>query len=69
MQNFYEEFARVTARFPDHQAVEVQRRDHVDGFTYSTLDAMAARTAAWLTSSWLSRALACSSRESVATVA
>ena len=48
MQNFYEQFARITARFPDRLAVEVQRRDRVDGFTYATLDAMAARTAAWL---------------------
>src|SRR4051794_24529266 len=50
MQNFYEQFARITARFPDRLAVEVQRRDRVDGFTYAVLDAMAARTAAWLAS-------------------
>ena len=48
MQNFYEQFARVTARFPDRLAVEVQRRERVDGFTYAALDRMAARTAAWL---------------------
>ena len=48
MQNFHEQFARITERFPDRLAVEVQGRDRVDGFTYSTLETMAARTAAWL---------------------
>jgi long-chain acyl-CoA synthetase len=48
MQNFHEQFARITERFPDRLAVEVQGRDRVDGFTYATLDAMATRTAAWL---------------------
>jgi long-chain acyl-CoA synthetase len=48
MQNFHEQFARITERFPDRLAVEVQGRDRVDGFTYATLDAMASRTAAWL---------------------
>jgi len=59
MQNFYEQFARITARFPDRLAVEVQRRDRVDGFTYAVLDAMAARTAAWLASAGIARGDRC----------
>jgi long-chain acyl-CoA synthetase len=55
MQNFHEQFARITARFPDRLAVEVQGRDRVDGFTYATLDVMAARTAAWLSVATISR--------------
>ena len=59
MQNFHEQFARITARFPDRLAVEVQGRDRVDGFTYATLDAMAARTAAWLSAVTISRTDRC----------
>src|SRR3954470_25066721 len=61
MQNFYEQFARITARFPDRLALgsQVQRRDRVDGFTYAVLDAMAARTAAWLASAGIARGDRC----------
>ena len=59
MQNFYEQFARITERFPDRLAVEVQGRDRVEGFTYATLDAMAARTAAWLSTLGISRGDRC----------
>ena len=59
MQNFYEQFAVITARFPDRLAVEVQRRDRVDGFTYASLEAMAARTAAWLAEASVTRGDRC----------
>jgi long-chain acyl-CoA synthetase len=59
MQNFHEQFARITQRFPDRLAVEVQGRDGVEGFTYATLDAMAARTAAWLSTLPISRGERC----------
>ena len=59
MQNFYEQFARVTARFPERLAVEVQRRDRIDGFTYATLDAMAMRTAAWIAEASVARGDRC----------
>lgn len=48
MQNLYEQFASAVARFPDHTAVEVQRRERVEAFTYRDLDRMAGRGAAWL---------------------
>src|SRR5215213_11086506 len=59
MQNFHEQFARITQRFPDRLAVEVQGRDGVEGFTYAILDAMAARTAAWLSTLPISRGERC----------
>jgi long-chain acyl-CoA synthetase len=59
MQNFHEQFARITERFPHRLAVEVQGRDRVDGFTYATLDAMAARTAAWLSATAIARGDRC----------
>jgi long-chain acyl-CoA synthetase len=59
MQNFYEQFALITARFPDRLAVEVQRRERVDGFTYAMLDAMAARTAGWLAEQRVARGDRC----------
>ena len=46
--NFYEEFAATAERFPDHMAVEVQRREQLDRFTYAQLREMAEQTAAFL---------------------
>ena len=48
MRNFAEQFAATAARFPDRPAVEVQRRDRVEAFTYAQLDRLAAQVAAWL---------------------
>ena len=59
MQNFYEQFARVAARLPEGVAVEVQRRDRVDRFTYSTLEAMAGQTTAWLAAEGIGRGDRC----------
>ncbi len=48
MNNFYEQFAATAARFAARPAVEVQRRDRLDRFTYAELRAMAERAAAFL---------------------
>ena len=48
MNNFYEQFAATAERFAAHPAVEVQRRDRLDCFTYAELRAMAERAAAFL---------------------
>jgi long-chain acyl-CoA synthetase len=48
MQNFYELFADAAARHASHVAIELQRRDALDRFTYERLREMAERTAAWL---------------------
>jgi len=50
MRNLYEQFASAASRFPDLTAVEVQRRDRVDAFTYRDLDRMAGEVADWLAS-------------------
>jgi len=48
--NFYEQFRSAAEQFPDWPAVEVQRRDAVERFTYAELRSMAERTAAFLAS-------------------
>ena len=48
MQNFFEQFAWAAQRHPGRTAIEVQRKDHLDIFTYARLREMAERTAAWL---------------------
>jgi long-chain acyl-CoA synthetase len=48
MRSFYEQFERAAARHAGRTAIEVQRRDGVDAFTYRDLEAMAARTGRWL---------------------
>lgn len=48
MQNFYEQFAQAASRFADRPAIEVQRRDRVDCFSYRRLETMAGRMATWL---------------------
>lgn len=42
MNNFYEKFAASAERFGGHTAVEVQRRDALDSFTYRDIERMAA---------------------------
>jgi len=49
MNNFYEQFAATAERFASRTAIEVQRRDQIDRFTYAQLRSMAERTAAFLT--------------------
>ena len=46
--NFWTVFAETVARFGDRTAVEVQRADRVDRFTYHQLHDMAAAWASWL---------------------
>ena len=48
MQNFYELFADAAARHASRVAIELQRRNTLDHFTYERLRDMAERTAAWL---------------------
>jgi long-chain acyl-CoA synthetase len=48
MQNFFEQFAWAADRHGGRTAIEVQRKDHLDVFTYARLREMAERTAAWL---------------------
>ena len=48
MQNFFEQFAWAAEHHGGRTAIEVQRRDSVDAFTYQRLREMAERTAAWL---------------------
>ncbi|HYE87172.1 MAG TPA: AMP-binding protein [Vicinamibacterales bacterium] len=49
-QNLWTVFAETAARFGDKIAVEVQRRDRVDAFTYRQLHDMASSWASWLRS-------------------
>ncbi len=49
MKNFYEQFAVTAERFAAHPAIEVQRRDALEQFTYAQLRSMAERAASFLT--------------------
>ncbi len=49
MNNFYEQFAAAAERFATRTAIEVQRRDGIDRFTYAQLRSMAECTAEFLT--------------------
>jgi long-chain acyl-CoA synthetase len=59
MHNFYEQFSAAAARLPDRRAIEVQRRDRVDTFTYRRLEQMASRMAAWLATQGVARGDRC----------
>ena len=48
MNNFYEQFIAAAERFSNRPAIEVQRRDRLEQFTYAELRGMAERTAAFL---------------------
>jgi len=50
VNNLWTVFAETAARFGQRTAVEIQRRDRVDRFTYRQLHDMAAAWAAWLAS-------------------
>jgi len=51
LRNFFERFDQTASRVPDHVAVEVQRRDRVDRYTYRELRRMAVTAAARLATS------------------
>jgi long-chain acyl-CoA synthetase len=59
MHNFYEQFAASVLRFPDRPAIEVQRKDRLDVFTYGRLDTMATRMASWLAARGVTRGDRC----------
>ncbi|MBI3670879.1 MAG: AMP-binding protein [Acidobacteria bacterium] len=48
IRNFYEQFEAAAGRFPDRPAVDVQRRESVERFSYAELRLMAERTASFL---------------------
>ena len=48
MQNFSDQFVWAADRYRSRTAIEVQRGDGLDSFTYGRLREMADRTAAWL---------------------
>ena len=48
MPNLWEMFEASATRFADRTAVEIQRRDTVDRFSYGQLEAMALERALWL---------------------
>ncbi len=48
MNNFFELFAQTVARFGERLAVEVQRKDAVESFSYRELDRMSAQAALFL---------------------
>ncbi len=50
MRNFPEQFESVVSRFADRTAVEVQRREAVDRYTYAELQRMALAAGGWLAS-------------------
>src|SRR3954449_8196632 len=68
MHNFYEQFTAAAAQFADRPAIEVQRRDRVDTFTYRRLEAMAAGIArGWRLAAWPVGIAAPSSRRTTRT--
>jgi long-chain acyl-CoA synthetase len=50
MNNFCELFAATVSRFGSRPAIEVQRKDRVEAYSYAQLDAMAAHVARFLAS-------------------
>ncbi len=48
--NFWDLFADTAARFGDRAAIEIQRTDRLDRFTYRELNTMAGARATWLAS-------------------
>jgi long-chain acyl-CoA synthetase len=59
VRNFFEQFASAAARFPDRTAIEVQRKEAVDAFTYRRLDGMSARIGSWLAANGVTRGDRC----------
>lgn len=48
MNNFFELFAKSVARFGERPAIEVQRKDAVESYSYRELDSMSAQAAHFL---------------------
>ena len=49
MPTFYERFCECAERWPDHVALEIQRRDRVESHTYAQTRRMAESIGRWLT--------------------
>jgi len=49
MSTFYDRFLEHAARLPENIALEIQRRDRVESFTYAQLKSMAESVGRWLT--------------------
>ncbi|HZI55874.1 MAG TPA: AMP-binding protein, partial [Verrucomicrobiae bacterium] len=49
MSTFYDRFRESAERWPGNVAVEIQRRDHVESYTYADLRRMAESIGGWLT--------------------
>ena len=54
-RNFYELFAATAARFSARTAVEVQRRDRLDRFTFAELERLVAHAASRLAAAGIAR--------------
>ena len=48
MSTFYGRFLEHAARLPENIALEIQRRDRVESFTYAQLKSMAESVGQWL---------------------
>ncbi len=48
MSTFYDRFRECSQRWPDNVALEIQRRDQVEGYTYAELRQMAESIGHWL---------------------
>ena len=49
MPTFYDRFLECAERWPDHDALELQRHDHIDSCTYAELRRMAESVGRWIT--------------------
>jgi long-chain acyl-CoA synthetase len=49
MSTFYDRFVECAQRWPNHVALELQRRDHLESCTYSELHRMAQSVGRWVT--------------------
>src|SRR5258708_22833888 len=49
MPTFYDRFCECAERWPNHTALEIQRRDQVESYTYTQLRRMAESVGRWLT--------------------
>src|SRR5579884_866433 len=55
MPTFYDLFRDCAERWPDHVAVEIQRRDRTESYTYAELRHMAESIGNWLNAQRLER--------------
>jgi len=49
MPTFYDRFLECSERWPDHDALELQRHDHIESCTYAELRRMAESVGRWIT--------------------